>query len=50
MYRARCIDPSESMINKNGMENECGISCQPIYEPIVEKCCHREIYHEVPQE
>ena len=32
------------MMNNNGM---CGCACPPVYECPQERCCHREIHHEV---
>ncbi len=59
----RCMDMSMSMnmdypstgecmqMQTNKMEGESlpGVVCAPIYECPVERVCHRQIIHEVPQ-
>ncbi len=51
MNRARCIDSSEMnkpMMMDNYQNTYSTGMCDPIYEPMVERCCHRQIIHEVP--
>ena len=58
----RCMDKKDTNYHQNmnydnkAMASECcdnqfpGVVCPPIYECPQIRCCHREIYHEVPQD
>ena len=65
LLNKRCMDKSEQMdyaatgdystMNMGMGANPCcenqfpGVTCPPIYECPQVRCCHREIFHEVPQ-
>ncbi len=64
LLNKRCMDKSEQMdyattgdystMNMGMGANPCcenqfpGVTCPPIYECPQVRCCHREIFHEVP--
>ena len=54
MYNFRCMDKSKDMMYDNNMYNGNmymqGMECPVIYECPIERVCHREIHHHVPQD
>lgn len=44
------LTPDNEMMGNKMCNKIPGVVCPPVYECPVEKCIHREIIHEVPQE
>ena len=54
MYQGYSVEGSAEIKvtpeSKSTCQTSKGMVCEPIYECPIEKCVHREIIHEVPQE
>ena len=50
MYNFRCVDNSNNNMNYNSNVNVTGMECPVVYECPIERVCHREIHHHVPQD
>jgi hypothetical protein len=55
MYQGYTVEgTAELKVSSDSKNNECKIKnmsmCSPIYECPQERCIHRQIVHEVPQE
>ena len=49
MNNFRCMDNSTNGM-MYGNSNMAGMECPVVYECPIERVCHREIHHHVPQE
>ena len=49
MNNFRCVDKEQNDMMCNGNMAMHGIECPVVYECPIERVCHREIYHHVPQ-
>ena len=50
MYNFRCADKENKGMMYNGNMSMTGMECPVIYECPIERVCHREIHHHVPQD
>ena len=46
----RCMDNTDMSMMYNGHISMNGMECPVIYECPIERVCHREIHHHVPQD